>query len=343
MLALAHVLGGLTHRFFADFELQRLLQKLRLQPCPKRFRPSRGLHGRSGRGRNRMRDVHTHLGVSVRSRGICSAFRLESGKISNVNALQRIFEVKRDEVSRAKATTGLATLRADAESRRDVRGFQRALAQAAESLALIAEVKKASPSQGVIREDFDPAQIAEIYEENGAHALSVLTDVPHFQGSLENLRLAREASGLPCLRKDFVYDPYQVYEARAWGADAILLIVAALEDGQMADLHALATELGMDALVEVHDEREADRAMEMGAPLVGVNNRDLATFQTTLEISDRLLPRIAPHALAVSESALETSDDLERVRAHGARAVLIGTAFCKAPDIGAKVREVLGR
>jgi indole-3-glycerol phosphate synthase len=204
-------------------------------------------------------------------------------------------------------------------------------------------VKKASPSKGVIRADFDPEAIAAAYARAGAAALSVLTDVPHFQGSPAYLKIAREASGLPVLRKDFLYDPYQVLEARAWGADAVLLIVAALEDAQLRDLQAFAHELGMDALVEVHTAEETERALAAGCPLIGVNNRDLGDFRTSLEISDRLLPRIAPHALAVSESALETRADLDRVRAAGARAVLIGTTFCAAPDIEGKVREVMGR
>jgi indole-3-glycerol phosphate synthase len=173
--------------------------------------------------------------------------------------------------------------------------------------------------------------------------LSVLTDIPHFQGAPDYLAIARTASGLPALRKDFLYDPYQLYEARAWGADAILLIVAALDDVQLRDLQALAGELGMDALVEVHTAEETDRALNIGCPLIGVNNRDLGDFRTSLTISDNLLPRIAPHALAVSESALETRADLDRVRDAGARAVLIGTTFCAAPDIESKVREVMGR
>lgn len=208
-------------------------------------------------------------------------------------------------------------------------------------LALIAEVKKASPSRGLIRPDFDAAEVAAAYARAGAQALSVLTDETYFQGSAENLVRAREAGGLPCLRKDFINDPYQIYEARAWGADAILLIVAGLDDASLADLHRLAVELGMDVLVEVHTDEETDRALALGAPLIGVNNRDLTDFRTTLGTSDRLLPRISPHAFAVSESALESRADLDRVHAAGAGAVLIGTAFCAAPDIEAKVREVM--
>jgi indole-3-glycerol phosphate synthase len=222
------------------------------------------------------------------------------------------------------------------------RGFRAALADARPSLALIAEVKRASPSKGVIRPDFDPVTIAQAYEAAGAHALSVLTDERYFGGSLENLRRAREATRLPCLRKDFLLDPYQLYEARAWGADAVLLIVAGLEREQLAELHALALELGMDVLVEVHTLEEAETALGLGAELVGVNNRNLTDFRTDLSISEQILPLLAGRALAVSESALETCADLERVRAAGARAVLIGTAFMAAPDVGGKVREVMG-
>jgi indole-3-glycerol phosphate synthase len=258
-----------------------------------------------------------------------------------MSVLDKIFAHKAEEVAAAKSAVGLAALEATARAAGAPRGFLSALRSAPGGLALIAEVKKASPSKGLIRPDFDPVVIARAYARAGASALSVLTDERFFQGSAENLRLAREASGLPCLRKDFLNDPYQIYEARAWGADAVLLIVAALDDSQLRDLHALAVELEMDVLVEVHSDSETDRALALGAPLIGVNNRDLSDFHTSLEISDRLLPRIAPHALAVSESALETRADLDRVQAAGAKAVLIGTTFCASPDIEAKVREVM--
>lgn len=258
-----------------------------------------------------------------------------------MSVLDKIFAHKATEVAAAKALVSQSEIEALAAHAPSPRPFLRALRKA-EGLALIAEVKKASPSKGLIRPDFDPAAIAQAYERAGASCLSVLTDVHYFQGSPENLKLAREASGLPCLRKDFLNDPYQIYEARAWGADAVLLIVASLDDAQLADLHALAVSLGMDVLVEVHDDIETDRALKLGAPLIGVNNRNLADFKTTLEISDRLIPRIAPYALAVSESALETRADLNRVEKAGAKAVLIGTTFCATPDIEAKVREVMG-
>jgi indole-3-glycerol phosphate synthase len=258
-----------------------------------------------------------------------------------LNVLERIFARKAEEVAAARRALSDTAIRNAAAAADSPRGFLRALRDAPGDLALIAEVKKASPSKGLIRPDFEPAEIGRSYARAGASALSVLTDEHYFQGSAENLRLARAASGLPCLRKDFLNDPYQIYQARAWGADAVLLIVAALEDGPLSDLHQLATELGMDVLVEVHTELETERALRLGAPLIGVNNRDLADFNTSLEISDRLIPLIAPHALAVSESALETRADLDRVRDAGARAVLIGTTFCAAPDIEGKVREVM--
>ncbi|AIE88043.1 indole-3-glycerol phosphate synthase TrpC [Fimbriimonas ginsengisoli] len=258
-----------------------------------------------------------------------------------MSVLERIFARKAEEVAAAKSSVPPAEIERQARAAHPTRGFLNALKHPAADLALIAEVKKASPSKGLIRPNFDVTEIARSYARAGATALSVLTDEHYFQGSPSYLRLAKEASGLPCLRKDFLNDPYQVYEARAWGADAILLIVAALSDGQLRDLHALATDLEMDVLVEVHTDDEADRALKLGAPLIGVNNRDLSDFHTTLVTSDRLLPRIAPHALAVSESALETRADLDRVKSAGAGAVLIGTTFCAAPDIEAKVREVM--
>ncbi len=259
-----------------------------------------------------------------------------------MSRLAQIFYVKKEEVAVAKEQISLADVKAMAKDAEPTRGFRDALSHADKPVALIAEVKKASPSQGLIRENFDAAEIAQTYEQAGAHALSVLTDAPHFQGSAENLVRAREATKLPVLRKDFIYDPYQVYEARAWGADAILLIVAALEAQELMHLKNLATELGMDSLVEVHNEAEAQIAMKAGSYLVGVNNRDLSTFKTDLAVSDRILPMIEKPAISVSESAIETREDIDRVHRSGARSVLIGTAFCAAPNIGAKVREVMG-
>lgn len=257
-----------------------------------------------------------------------------------MSVLQRIFDHKHDEVEAAKSRLSLADIIATAKDRPPTRGFLNAL-KGHPDLALIAEIKKASPSRGVIRADFDPTAIAQTYERTGANALSVLTDEAFFQGSADNLRLARKATSLPCLRKDFVDDPYQVYEARAWGADAILLIVAWLSDAQLADLSGLAISLGMDALIEVHTEEEAVRVQRY--PLVGVNNRDLADFHTDLGTTERLMPLLADAQVRVSESALATRVDLDRVKAAGAGAVLIGTTFTSSPDIEAKVREVMGR
>jgi indole-3-glycerol phosphate synthase len=259
-----------------------------------------------------------------------------------MSILTRIFEGKRAEVAERRAQVSLEELRARCADLPPTLGFRRALAEFP-GTSLIAEVKKASPSQGLIRPDFDPEAIARSYREAGAQALSVLTDGPHFQGSSDYLTVAKTTSGLPVLRKDFIYDAYQVWEARSWGADALLLIVASLEDAQIADLQGQAHELGLDVLVEVHDEAETERALALGCSLIGVNNRDLRTFTTALETSERLIPKIAPHALAVSESAIEANADVERVARAGAKAVLIGTTFCASPVIEEKVREVMGR
>jgi indole-3-glycerol phosphate synthase len=258
-----------------------------------------------------------------------------------VNVLTRIFERKAEEVAFAKANRSLADLRAAAGDAEPPRGFRAALAKAS-GLALVAEVKKASPSKGVIRPDFNPVEIAKAYEKAGVHALSVLTDEHYFQGSPENLMLAKQHTSLPCLRKDFVNDPYQVYQARAWGADAVLLIVAALSASKISDLKELIEELGMDALVEVHSVAETEVAVGLKCPLIGVNNRNLADFATSLTVSTQLMPLVAASgALGVSESALETREDLDTVQTAGAKAVLIGTTFCAAPDIESKVREVM--
>jgi indole-3-glycerol phosphate synthase len=255
--------------------------------------------------------------------------------------LRQILDHKRLEVEQAKLDLSLAELKSLAAEMPAPRGFERALANGPQPLSLIAEVKKASPSQGLIREDFDPVDVALSYRRAGASCLSVLTDEKFFQGSLENLRKVHAAVDLPLLRKDFTIDAYQIYEARAWGADAILLIVAALTDEELREFGATAHEIGLDVLVEVHDDAETERALKLDETLIGVNNRNLATFETDLATSERLLPKIAPTALAVSESALATPEDLARVAAAGARAVLIGTTFCGSPDIEAKVREVM--
>jgi indole-3-glycerol phosphate synthase len=206
---------------------------------------------------------------------------------------------------------------------------------------IIAELKRKSPSRGVLREDYRPARLAAGYEAAGARALSVLTDGPYFGGSLYHLGEAREATGLPVLRKDFIIDEYQVAEAAAAGADAILLIVAALDDGQLRLLFSRAMELGLDALVEVHGEEELERAAALGARLIGVNNRDLATLEVSIETSLRLAPRLRPGTLAVSESGLRSRADLDRLEAAGYRAFLIGESFLAAPDPAAALRQML--
>jgi indole-3-glycerol phosphate synthase len=206
-------------------------------------------------------------------------------------------------------------------------------------IALIAEAKKASPSKGILIEDFDPVKIGKLYAENGAAAISVLTDEDFFQGSLEYLTAVRDALPLPVLRKDFIIDPLQVYDARVAGADAVLLIVATLEDAQMADLHALITELGMAALVEVHDEGEMERALKLGAPLIGINNRDLRTFDIDLETTARLASLVPEDVILVAESGIASGEDVRRMGELGAHAVLVGEALVKAPDMAAAVRE----
>jgi len=259
-----------------------------------------------------------------------------------VSVLERIFTRKREEVADAKLRVSESELRSQAADNERPRGFELALKTASSPVALIAEVKKASPSRGIIRADFDAVEVAEAYERAGVHAMSVLTDAIGFQGSAENLRRARAATSLPCLRKDFIDDEYQVWEARAWGADAILLIATSLESSQIRDLKGLAQSLGMDVLVEVHDEVDVEKAVAAEATLVGVNNRNLADFTTDLSATERLLPLFPAGVIKVSESALETFADIERVSAAGARAVLIGTSFCSSPDVESKVKEVMG-
>ena len=259
--------------------------------------------------------------------------------------LDRINAVKRDEVAAAQARVPLAALRAEAESRAEpTRGFARALRDkiAAGRSGVIAEVKKASPSKGVLRADFRPADIARSYERHGAACLSVLTDAPHFQGSVEYLRQARAACALPVLRKDFMVDPYQVYEARAMGADCILLIVASLADGQMAELEDCALGLGLDVLVEVHDGAELERALRLKTPLVGINNRNLKTFEVTLDTTLGLLAQVPADRLLVTESGILGPDDVQRMRDAQVHAFLVGEAFMRAPDPGAALSALFG-
>ncbi|HET9820916.1 MAG TPA: indole-3-glycerol phosphate synthase TrpC [Burkholderiaceae bacterium] len=258
--------------------------------------------------------------------------------------LERIVAVKRDEVAAAQARRSLASLRAQAEASRDVRGFAASLRErvAGGRAAVIAEVKKASPSRGVLREHFVPAEIAASYERGGAACLSVLTDERFFQGSAEFLRQARAACALPVLRKDFTIDAYQVFEARAMGADAILLIAACLDDARMADLEAQAHALGMDVLVEVHDGTELERALRLETPLVGINNRNLRTFEVSLDTTLDLRGRVPGERLLVTESGILAPADVRRMRDAGVHAFLVGEAFMRADDPGAALASLFG-
>ena len=256
--------------------------------------------------------------------------------------LERIVAVKREEIAAAKARRSEASLRDEAQ--RDTRGFINALRRKVDAgqAAVIAEVKKASPSKGVLREHFVPAEIAASYERGGAACLSVLTDECFFQGSAAYLRLARAACALPVLRKDFMVDGYQVFEARAMGADCILLIAACLDDSQMADLEAQAQALGMDVLVEVHDGAELDRALRLKTPLVGINNRNLRSFEVSLDTTLGLLPQVPPDRLLVTESGILARADVRRMRDANVNAFLVGEAFMRAPDPGKALADLFG-
>ncbi|MFP5391852.1 MAG: indole-3-glycerol phosphate synthase TrpC [Gammaproteobacteria bacterium] len=254
--------------------------------------------------------------------------------------LNKILAVKADEVAAAKKYRDLASLRREVETERVAsRGFEASLRRhiAAGKAGVIAEVKKASPSKGVLRADFQPAQIAASYAQHGAACLSVLTDVQFFQGHVDYLKAARAACELPVIRKDFMVDVYQVYEARAMGADAILLIVSALDHGLMAELEACALELGMDVLVEVHDGEELTAALKLKTPLVGINNRNLRTFEVTLDTTLGLLPRIPADKLVVTESGILGPDDVKRMRQADVHAFLVGEAFMRAPEPGVEL------
>ena len=262
--------------------------------------------------------------------------------------LNKILAVKADEVAAARKARDFNSLRRDVESdaelRAGLRGFEASLRRSIDAgrAGVIAEVKKASPSKGVLRADFRPAEIAQSYAAGGASCLSVLTDVQFFQGSPEYLQQARADCGLPVIRKDFIVDPYQVYEARAMGADAILLIVAALDHGLMADLEACARELGMDVLVEVHDADELDAALRLKTRLLGINNRNLRTFEVTLDATIGLLPRIPAERLVVTESGILAPADVKRMRDANVHAFLVGEAFMRAPDPGTELRRLFG-
>jgi indole-3-glycerol phosphate synthase len=259
--------------------------------------------------------------------------------------LEKILAVKREEVAAAKSRRPLVSVRNEAENNEPARGFVAAMrtkvgSGGTASAAIIAEIKKASPSKGVIRENFNPAEIAADYERHGAACLSVLTDQQFFQGAPEYLQQARAACALPALRKDFLVDNYQVYEARAMGADAILLIVDALDLAQMRDMEAIADELGMGVLVECHDARELDIALNLKTPLIGINNRNLRSFEVDLNTTLSQLSRMPADRMVVTESGIATQDDVARMRSAGVHAFLVGEAFMRAPSPGSELARL---
>ncbi len=262
-----------------------------------------------------------------------------------MNILDKIAAYKRDEIAEAKAKISEAEMETCARGADRPRGFRAALitARAEKRTGLIAEIKKASPSKGLIRADFDPPILALAYEKGGATCLSVLTDTPSFQGSPDYLSAAREATNLPVLRKDFMLEPYQVVEARCWGADAILIILAMVDDAAAAALLHAARDFGMDALVEVHNEAELDRALGLNAEMIGINNRDLKTFVTDLGVTLRLAPRIPADKLVIAESGLATREDLAQLAAAGVTTVLIGETLMRQDDVAAATHALIGK